>query len=174
MAKSNARPSASSSSPCSAWWQPAFAFTQMQAARKGVGRHRRDLDGDRPGLPGPPAEGGDSRPDPRRRLDECTIQREVGGGVACNTIQENGDETLQICQFITPGTLRVTTKSGTRTYAPARSVDASIILRKDTPSCVLHINPALFALPPAPWDGAAVLRGLRDARLHRAPQDDEW
>lgn len=84
-------------------------------------------------------------------LADAAIQREVGGAVACNTVKENGDgDTLQICQFITPGVLKVTTKSGTQTYAPARGVDASIIIRGDTPSCVQHINPALFALPAAP------------------------
>jgi hypothetical protein len=84
-------------------------------------------------------------------LEEVHIAREVGGAVACNTIKENGvGPELAICQFITPGALRVATPKGVYRFTPPHGVDSSIILREQVPSCVQHINPALFNLPSAP------------------------
>ena len=78
-------------------------------------------------------------------VDDVVIAREVGGAAACTTVKENGDgQTLKICQFFTPGTLKVTTKKGTAVFAPAHGVDASIVVRDDVASCVLHVNPALL------------------------------
>ena len=78
-------------------------------------------------------------------VDDVAIVREVGGAAACNSIKENGDgQTLKICQFFTPGTLKVTTKKATTVFAPAHGVDASIVVRDDVASCVLHVNPALL------------------------------
>lgn len=84
-------------------------------------------------------------------LEQVSILREVGGAVQCNTIKENGTgPELAICQFITPGALRVTTPKGVYRFTPPHGVDSSIILKDEVPSCVQHINPALFNLPPPP------------------------
>jgi hypothetical protein len=75
----------------------------------------------------------------------ASIARQVAGAVNCNTIHENGNGAeLKICQFIGPGALRVTTPKGSYDFAPGSGVDASLVIRDDVPSCVLHINPALF------------------------------
>ncbi|OYX31160.1 MAG: hypothetical protein B7Y99_10625 [Caulobacterales bacterium 32-69-10] len=78
-------------------------------------------------------------------LEDAAILREVHGAVACNTVKENGDgDTLGICQYITPGAMKVTTAKGTYSFQPPRGVDASLIVRDGVPSCVQHVNPALF------------------------------
>jgi hypothetical protein len=38
----------------------------------------------------------------------------------------------------------VTTPKGTYDFAPGSGVDASLVMRDGAPSCVLHVNPALF------------------------------
>lgn len=93
-----------------------------------------------------PAPGAAPRTLPRQMVyQEVTIARQVGGGANCNTIRENGNgEELKICQFIVPGALRVTTAKGTYHFAPRPGENASIVVRADEPTCVLHINQALF------------------------------
>ena len=93
-----------------------------------------------------PAAGAAPTSLPRQMVyQEVMIAREVGGGANCNTIQENGNGAeLKICQFIGPGALRVTTAKGTYDFAPRRGENASIVVRDDTPTCLLHINQALF------------------------------
>ena len=93
-----------------------------------------------------PAPGAATPPLPKTMaFDEVAIAREVSGVAACNTIKENGDGApLTICQFFTPGAMKVTTTKGTNSFAPARGVDASIVVRDAVPSCVLHVNPALL------------------------------
>ncbi|HTI67572.1 MAG TPA: hypothetical protein VL460_08535 [Caulobacteraceae bacterium] len=94
-----------------------------------------------------PAPGAATPPLPKQMaFDEVAIAREVGGTAACNTIKENGNgATLTICQFFAPGAIKVTTKKGTYSFAPERGVDASLVVRDDVPSCVLHVNPALLS-----------------------------
>lgn len=76
-------------------------------------------------------------------VEDVSIVREVGGAAACNVVKSDG-QTLKICQFFTPGALKVTTKKGTTAFTPAHGVDASIVVRDDVASCVLHVNPALL------------------------------
>lgn len=74
-----------------------------------------------------------------------TFQRQVGGQVNCNILQQDG-AAVPACMFVGPGALRVTTTAGIFDFAPGAGAPVTIFVRNGQPECLLAINQGMFAV----------------------------